>query len=290
MTILSAPEPKPRTWVGPALMTAGAIAIGFAPIGLRLSEFGPQATAFWRFVFALPMLAVLVYATGGRLHRPSIAGLVAGFFFGLDVAFWHASLKLTSVANATFIVNLGNAAVGLIAWVVLKDRPKRDWFFALPIALLGAFLLSRGAANVGPGEILGDALALLAGLFVGIYLFLTMLARRTATAMEVMFWATLVEAVVAFAGSMTMGEQLVPPSPSWLVMPLLLAVIAQVAGQGLIVAGVGRTPAALAGLLLLVQPIAAGLAAWILFREALTPVQLAGAGLVLAGVWFAGRR
>ncbi len=61
-------------------------------------------------------------------------------------------------------------------------------------------------------------------------------------------------------------------------------------GQGLIVAGVGRTPAALAGLLLLIQPVAGGLAAWPLFGESLTPVQLAGCGLVLLGVWLAGRR
>ena len=58
----------------------------------------------------------------------------------------------------------------------------------------------------------------------------------------------------------------------------------------LIVAGVGRTPAALAGILLLIQPVAGALIAWPLFGETLTLVQIAGAALVLAGVWLAGRR
>ncbi|RYD90233.1 MAG: EamA family transporter, partial [Sphingomonadales bacterium] len=60
------------TWLGPAMVLGGAVAIGFAPIGLRLSEFGPQATAFWRFLFALPMIAAVIYATGGKLGRPSV--------------------------------------------------------------------------------------------------------------------------------------------------------------------------------------------------------------------------
>ena len=75
-----------------------------------------------------------------------------------------------------------------------------------------------------------------------------------------------------------------------LVWGLFLAIVAHVLGQGLIVAGVGRTPAALAGVILLIQPVAAGLVAWPLFGETLTLVQLAGAALVLAGVWLAGRR
>lgn len=273
------------------MLIIGAIAIGFAPIGLRLSVFAPQATGFWRFVFALPMIAAVIYATGGKLGRPSRMALIAGTFFGLDITFWHASLVMTSVANATFLVNLGNAAVGLVAWLVLKEKPTKVWLFALSVALLGAFFLSRGAANAQtPGALEGDALALLAAVMVGLYLFFAKLARRTETAMQVLFWSTAATLVVLAISSGMQHETLIPPDPSWFIWPFALAVIAHVLGQGLIVAGVGRTPAALAGLLLLIQPVAGGLAAWPLFGESLTPVQLAGCALVLIGVWLAGRR
>jgi drug/metabolite transporter (DMT)-like permease len=253
------------TWAGPLMLIAGAIAIGFAPIGLRLSEFEPQATAFWRFAFALPMIAGVIYAQGGRLGRPPTLALVAGTFFGLDIAFWHASLVMTSVANATFLVNLGNAAVGLVAWVVLRERPANIWLAAL-------------------------ALALLAAVMVGLYLFCAMLARRETGAMAVLFWSTAATLVVSAIACGVQGETLIPPDPGWFIWPLALAVVAHVIGQGLIIAGVGATPAALAGLLLLIQPVAAALIAWPLFQETLTGVQLAGCALVLAGVWLAGRR
>ena len=282
--------PAARPWVGPAMLLVGAVAIGFAPIGLRLSEFAPQATAFWRFAFALPLMAMVMFAQGQKLGRPSVLALVAGTFFGLDIALWHASLMMTSVANATFIVNLGNAAVGLVAWVVLKERPSKIWPYALGTALLGALLLSRGAAAKDGGALAGDVLALIAAVMVGLYLFMAKLARRKESAMQVLFWSTAATLVVSAIASLVRHETLIPPEPSWFIWPLVLAVIAHVIGQGLIVGGVGRTPAAVAGILLLIQPVAGALIAWPLFHESLTPIQLAGAALVLAGVWLAGRQ
>ncbi len=288
---MTAPAALPaRNWIGPAMILGGAIAIGFAPIGLRLSDFGPQATAFWRFMFALPMIAAVIYASGGKLGRPSAMALIAGTFFGLDVAFWHASLLMTSVANATFLVNLGNAAVGFIAWIMLREKPTKIWLVAMAVALLGAFFLSQGAAAGNPGALAGDLLALVAAVMVGLYLFFAKLARRKETAMQVLFWSTAATLVVAAIASGVRNEALLPPQPGWLLWPLALAVVAHVVGQGLIVAGVGRTPAAAGGLLLLIQPVTAALIAWALFGEALTQVQLAGCALILCGVWLAGRR
>lgn len=272
------------------MMLGGAVAIGFAPIGLRLSHFGPQATAFWRFAFALPMLAAMIYGLGGRLGRPSWFSLVSGLFFGVDVALWHASLGLTSVANATFLVNLGSASVGLIAWIALKERPHRIWLIAAPIALIGALLLSRGVTTASAGSWQGDLLALVAAVMVGFSIFFTKLARRAETGLQVLFWATVAEAAVAATASGATHESLIPPEASWFVMPLLLAIIAHAVGQALISVGVGQTRAATAGLLLLIQPVTSAILAWRLFGEELSLVQMAGAGLVLLGVWLAGRR
>ncbi|MDZ4762815.1 MAG: DMT family transporter [Alphaproteobacteria bacterium] len=280
---------RARGLIGPAMMLLGAVAIGFAPIGLRLSEFGPQATALWRFVFALPLLAIMIYAFGGRIRRPSVFAILAGVFFGLDMAFWHAALVRTSVANATFIVNLGNVAVGLLAWLVLKERPSRIWPVAVAIALAGALMLSRGADNAHPGALQGDLLALVAAVMVSLYLFFAKLARRRETALNVIFWATVAETVVAACATVGTGETLLPPDLSWFLAPLFLAIVAHGLGQTLIVSGVGRTPAALAGLLILIQPVTAALIAAPLFDEWLTLVQLAGAALILCGVWLAGR-
>jgi drug/metabolite transporter (DMT)-like permease len=173
---------------------------------------------------------------------------------------------------------------------VLKERPSKVWPFALGIALFGALLLSRGARSADAGALQGDLLALAAAMMVGLFVLLTKIARRTESAMNVLFWSTVAMLVVSAAASAVKQERLIPLDWTWLIVPFFLAVIAHGLGQGLIVAGVGRAPAAVAGVLLLVQPVASALVAWPLFGEALTPIQLAGATLILAGVWLAGRR
>ena len=57
-----------------------------------------------------------------------------------------------------------------------------------------------------------------------------------------------------------------------------------VAGQGSIAWALGRLPAATASVVVLVQPVVAAILGWMLFAEALGPVQALGAGIALAGV------
>ena len=60
-------------------------------------------------------------------------------------------------------------------------------------------------------------------------------------------------------------------------------------GQGLIVFGLGKTPAAIAGVMVIVQPVTAAAIAWQLFKEPLFSLQILGAGLILTGVLIAAR-
>jgi hypothetical protein len=52
----SKPRPLKKGRLPLVALLAGAAAIGFAPIFVRLSPVGPSAMAFWRLVLALPPL------------------------------------------------------------------------------------------------------------------------------------------------------------------------------------------------------------------------------------------
>ncbi|RIJ17811.1 DMT family transporter [Henriciella mobilis] len=285
--------PPPRAWVGPLLLLAGGVFIGLAPIGLRLGldHLGPQAIAFWRYVFAIPLLFILLVAIERRMPA-RINGYVvlAGTFFALDIALWHWGLTLTTVANATFIVNLGNVCVGFIAWLFLKEKPKPIWFAAVLVAVIGAAALSLGGEPGGKSDIRGDVLAIGAAIMVSGYMLCSKLARNRLGAMDVIFWLTVVEAVVAGFMVIISGESFMPPAMAGFVAPAFLALAAQIGGQGLIIAGLGRTPAAIAGIIVLIQPVVAAAISWQLFDESLTAIQGGGAALILFGIWMSQRR
>ena len=274
------------------MVVAGGVGIGFAPIGLRygLDDLGPQAIAFWRYTFALPLLFALVFLIERRLPRPPNRFIfLAGTFFAIDIGLWHHALTLTTVSNATFIVNLGNVLVGFGAWFFLKQRPHTFWFVAAAVAVIGAAALSLGGAPGGKGDVRGDLLAVGAAVMVGGYMLCSNIARRTIGGIEAIFWLTLVEIFVAGAIVMLTGEQFLPSTLAGFRVPIFLALVSQIGGQALIVAGLGRTPAAVAGLLVLVQPVVAAAVSWRLFEEPLTSLQAAGCGLILFAVWLAQR-
>ncbi|HEY9235871.1 MAG TPA: EamA family transporter, partial [Phenylobacterium sp.] len=54
--------------------------------------------------------------------------------------------------------------------------------------------------------------------------------------------------------------------------------------QGSIAWALGRLPAATASVVVLIQPVVAAILGWMLFAEAMTPLQMAGGMLALFGV------
>jgi drug/metabolite transporter (DMT)-like permease len=90
--------------------------------------------------------------------------------------------------------------------------------------------------------------------------------------------------VVAIAAGAIVGDaDLVPtwPAHAWL---LILALTSQVIGWLLISASLPRLPAALASLLLTLQPLGSLVLGALLFAEAPTALQLVGAAGILAGL------
>ncbi|MEM9055587.1 MAG: DMT family transporter [Pseudomonadota bacterium] len=274
-------------WFGPLMVFMGGICIGMAPIGLRLGldDLGPQAIAFWRYVFALPLLFLLVLVVERRLPaKPNMFVVIAGTCFAIDIGLWHWSLTFTTVANATFIVNLGNICVGLTAWLFLKERPTPIWLLAVLIAMAGAAALSLGGGAEGKADLRGDLLALGAAVLVSGYMVASKVARRTLGGLDTIFWLTAVEIIIAGLMVLAFQEAFFPDELKGFAVPLFLALAVQVAGQGLIITGLGHTPAAIAGVLVLVQPVVAAAISWQLFDEPLAPLQAGGGFLILIGI------
>lgn len=244
----------------------------------------------WRYAFALPLLLAALLMVERRLPaRPVPAVILAGVCFALDIALWHWALERTTVANATFIVNLGNICVGFLAWLFLRERPTWTWGLAVLIAMAGAGLLSQGGPADGKASIDGDILAVGAAILVAGYVLFSKMARGTLSALDAIVWLTATELVVAFLLVVVSGEALVPQTLQGFAAPLFLAIVVQIGGQGLIIFGLGRTPAAIAGVLILVQPVTAAAISWQMFDEPLNGLQGFGGLLILVGVYLAQR-
>jgi len=295
-------EGRPGGRAGRAIwaLVAGALAIGLAAIFVRLREegLGLSATAFWRLALSLPLFWVWLAVEGrprrapsprGFSRRDAVALMIPGLFFAADLAVWHWSIELTTVANATLFANCAPILVSLVAWLWMGERLRWVFVAGLVCALAGAAGVVGSSFELGARNVRGDALGLLTAVFYAAYILSVKRVRARFSTPTVMVWSIPAACAVLLVVALASGETLAPATArGWLVL-LGLAVICQVGGQGLIAYALAHLPASFSSVSLLIQPVAAAVFAWLILDETLGPLQ-AGAGvLVLVGIYLARR-
>jgi drug/metabolite transporter (DMT)-like permease len=282
--------------MNPALgaLLLGASCIALSPIFVRLSEAGPTATAFWRVALAVPALWLLILfrkgPSTGNFSGKKLLLVVAGLAFAGDLAFWHTSIQLTSVANSTLLANLASIFVTLAAWIFLRQKPTGLFLAGLAAALIGVAMLVKTSLEFSATGLVGDALGVVTAMFyAGYILAVKSLRDRGETALRLMAITSSLTALILFPVALASGEQMLPSSLySWTIL-LGLALISHAAGQGLIAYALAHLPATFSSVGLLLQPVIAGAFAWILLGEPLVALQIAGGVVVLIGIYLARR-
>lgn len=273
---------------------AGAAAIATAPLFVKVSETGPVATAFWRLALALPFLWTWSLAVQRGGHYASFAAerrliIAAGLFFAGDLAVWHWSIVLTSVANSTLLANLAPIFVTLAVWVLFRRQPTLAFLAGLATALAGVVLLIGADFRLGAKELAGDALGVITAMFYAAYQLTVTRLRASVAVSSLMAWSGLITAVALLPVALLSGEQILPATATGWMKLAGLALIAQVAGQSMIAYAMAHLPATVSSVGLLLQPVLAALFAWVLLGEALGWLQLAGGVAVLIGIRIAQR-
>ena len=294
-------NPQRTATVAFLCLLLGGTAIAFAPIFVRLSDTGPVASAFWRTALAVPFLWVWLWmqkpgsdpfllqrsASGPFVTKRDLTPIVlAGLFFAADLGVWHWSIVWTSVANSTLLANLAPIFVTLAGWVLWKQKVTPTFLVGMATAITGMFVLVGPNFGVGGTRLLGDALGALTGLFYAGYFLAIKRARDAqASTARLMAWSTTISAAALLPVAWLSPQPFVPAGAYGWSVVFGLAMVSQILGQGLIAYAFAHLSASLSSVSLLVQPVMAALFAWIIFGEAIGPLQFVGGAIVLAGIW-----
>lgn len=278
------------------LLLLGAVAIACSPIFVRLSELGPIATAVHRVLLALPILFLFqtlapkaaVQRTPGKASDWGLLAL-AGFMFAGDLATWHWSVGMTTVANATLLANFAPIFVALFSWLVFKERFTRLFLAGLALSMIGAMTLMGASLQVGAETLMGDLVALSCGVFYAGYILSIARLRSRFDTTTVMLWTSLFTFLFLLPLCWIQGESLIAPSLyGWLIL-LGLALISHAGGQSLIAFSLAHLPASFSSVVLLLQPVIAAILAVLILGEVPLLWQAVGGVVVLVGIWLAKR-
>jgi drug/metabolite transporter (DMT)-like permease len=174
--------------------------------------------------------------------------------------------------------------VTLVGWVLFRETPKRLFMLALGLAMGGAFAMAAGAdGRQGTNPLLGDLFSVSVALWYAGYFMAVKTARATHSALRITLWSTLAATPLLLAVALGLGERIIPASAAGWAACAAMGLM-HVAGQGGVAWSLGRLPASVAAVVILVQPVVAAGLGWLIFGETMTPVQMLGGVLVLAAI------
>ncbi|MBS3942014.1 MAG: DMT family transporter [Actinobacteria bacterium] len=295
------PLPRPAVLLG---LLIGAVAVSTSAILARIAmgeDAGvvsasagaapALAVAFWRT--ALGALALSPMAVRAQRHaRPLTAVrrrqlLGSGLSLALHFALFQGALALTTVASAVTLVTMSPVFVALGGWWVLKERTTRRTLFGMGLTMVGAVVIGVGdaaAIDLGPQALLGDAMAFGGAVAITGYLLVGRVARRdvpaTVYSCAVYAWAAAALLLVCLG----LGVPLVGYSATtWLAL-LGIVVGPQLLGHTVFNTLLSSVPATVVSIVVLSEPVGAGLLAWLVLDELPAGAFAVGAPLVLVGV------
>lgn len=267
-----------------AVIVANA-ALAFGPLFVRLADTGPVAAAFWRMALAVPMLAVIAFATRKPAAAPSrrvwLFVALAGVAFAADLGTWHLGILHTTMANATLLGNSATFLFPLWGFLVARAWPTRMQGVALLLAAAGATLLMGRSYQLDPRHLAGDLLCIVAGVLYALYFILMSDVRRALAPWPALALSSLASLLPLLGYALVLGERVMPQH--W--TPLLaLALVCQLLGQGCMIYALGRLPPLVIGLALLIQPTVAAAIGWVHFGEALSAPDFVGIAMIAAAL------
>ncbi|MEC3950885.1 DMT family transporter [Sphingobium sp. HWE2-09] len=259
----------------PALLLANLV-LPLGPVLVRLSDVGPVAAAFWRLTLALPFLLLL--ARPGLKRMPPTRGewialMLAGLVFAADLAAWHVGILYTKVANATVFGNMSGLFLPAWGMLVLRQKPRGMQAAALLLAGAGALVMMAGSYELSIGNLKGDLLCLVAGIFYTAYLLIVQQVRGRLGSWPVLAVSSVASAPALLLCALALGERVMPGD--WTPL-IVLALSSQLVGQGLLTYAIGWFSPLILGVSLMLQPAVAAMLGWLLFGEWLSPVDIVG--------------
>lgn len=269
----------------------GALCIAFSGIFYRYADVSPSTGTVYRALFGLPLLVLVALAERRRYgplpSRARRLAVIAGLFFAGDLLFWHHAIEFVGAGLATVLGNLQVLIVGVVAWLVLGERPSRATLAALPVVLIGVVLISGvvGSGAYGADPALGVVLGVLTAICYSAYLLIIRIGgrdpRRPAGPVAI---ATIAVAFGATGVGLVGGDLDLAPAPASLFWLAMLGITSQSIGYLLISISLPRLPAMVTSVILLVQPPTTVVLSMVLLAERPSLVQLFGVGLVIGGI------
>lgn len=277
----------------PVALAVSVFAISTSAVLVRWSGAPSAVIAFYRVLFTLAILAPVA----ATRHRGAIRSLsardgavaaVTGVALAIHFVAWFESLRWTSVATSTTLVQSQPVFVAVGAALVLDERVTARAVVGIVLAVAGAAAMSAsdllGASAFAATALYGNALAILGAVMAAGYVLAGRSLRQRVALIPyvtVVYGAcTLALLVAAIASNAPLAGY---PMREWALF-VGLAVGPGVFGHTVVNWALAHLDSSVVSVSLLGEPVGATVLAWALLGEAPGALTVLGGTVVLAGI------
>ncbi|MFE4105734.1 EamA family transporter [Almyronema epifaneia] len=258
--------------LGLVLCSIGSTQIGSALAKSLFQQIGPTGMVLLRVGFAAVILFLLWRPRWQALVRTHLWLLVA---FGLSLALMNWSFY-EAINRVPIGIGVALEFLGPLGVAIANSR---RWIDGLWVMLAGAGILLLAPIQGFEVDLLGMALALLAGVFWAAYILLSARTGRAIPGIDGLTWAMAIATLVLLPlGVATEGAALLQPPA--LLLGLGVALLSSVVPYSFELIALRSLPIKTFGVLLSLEPVAAAIAGWWVLGETLSLRAWIAIGLV----------
>ena len=275
------------------LLFIAMISVSTSPIIARYLENVPAiAISLWRMGFGAIILWLFSFIrsekplNNSNLKRTIIAGILLGIHFAL----FFESIKLTSIANATFLGTLAPVFTYLIEKYFLNRNQSISISIGLLLAIIGAIIIIGNEFNFTNSYTIGNFLAIACSIFLGLAFIISENVRSEVGTISYSRTLFLTAAITLFILSLLINTQIIGFSKFEYMGLLILGIIPTLLGHGLMYYSIKYVSPTVVASTPMGEPIIASILAWILFNEVVSLSTFIGGSVTLVGIFIVSKK
>ena len=263
------------------------LSVSTSPIIARYLDNVPAVSiSFWRMCFGSIILWFISLIkkqdplTNENLKRT----LIAGVFLGIHFALFFGSIKLTTIANATFLGTLAPLFTFSIEKILLKRSHTSRLLLGLGLSICGAIIIIGNQFNFSSDYTMGNLMAVACSMFLGIGFIISENVRSKVGTISFSRTLFSTAAITLFVISIIMNSSLLGYSNNEYFGLLLLGIIPTILGHGSMYFAIRYISPTIVAATPMGEPILASIMAWFLFNESVGHMTLLGGSITLIGL------
>ncbi len=270
------------------LLCIAMLSVSTSPIIARFLDNVPAVTiSFWRMSFgAMILWFISIFKKQTPLNSKQLKRTwLAGIMLGIHFALFFGSIKLTTIANATFLGTLAPLFTFIIEKFILKRHHSKFLLFGLGFAIFGATIIISNQFDFSSKYTIGNLLAIACSMFLGVGFIISENVRKEISTISYSRTLFSTAALTLFIISLFTQSSLFGYSKIDFIYLLLLGIIPTLFGHGLMYHSIRHISPTIVASTPMGEPIIASLLAWLLFNEIIGFITLIGGIITMVGLF-----